>query len=306
MDISCALSNTPAAPWVEALQRQLPQARVHEWAPGDPPADYAVVRAPPQRFFDEQTNLRGIFNLGAGVDALASLTLPAQVPLIRIEDGGMAVQMAEYVCHMAIRHFRQFDAVQTQMRNRQWQTWPLSERSAFPIGVMGLGVLGQRVLHTLASFEFPLRGWSRTPKTLPGVECFHGDDELGKFLVGTRILVCLLPLTHSTQGLMCESNLARLLPQAYVINVGRGPQLVERDLLTLLQSGHLAGAALDVFQQEPLPDDHPFWTHPAITLTPHLSALNDLQATVKQISDKLERLERGEAVSGVVNKMLGY
>jgi glyoxylate/hydroxypyruvate reductase A len=171
---------------------------------------------------------------------------------------------------------------------------------------MGLGVLGQRVAQALAHFEFPVNGWSRTPKHLEGVRGFHGEEQFHGFLTASRILVNLLPLTAETQDIMNRDTLSQLLPGGYVINVARGAHLVDDDLLALLNSGHLAGATLDVFRTEPLPPAHPFWGHPKITMTPHTSARTLRETSIAQIAGKIEALERGETVAGMVDVGRGY
>jgi glyoxylate/hydroxypyruvate reductase A len=293
-------------PWVDGLRAALPGAEVQEWQPGAAPADHAVVWHPSQQLFDEQPQLKGIFNAGAGVDAILKLRLPPQALLVRIDDGGMAVQMAEFVCHALIRHFRELDAYERDVRQGTWSFHRPRLRSDFPVGIMGLGVLGQRVAQAVRHFEFPVRGWSRTRKQVEGVECFAGADEFGAFLAGTRVLVCLLPLTPETHNIMNRETLSQLMPGSYVINVARGAHLVEEDLIELLDSGQLAGAALDVFRAEPLPPEHPFWRHPKVTITPHTSARTLREESIAQIAGKISALERGEPIAGVVDRQRGY
>ncbi len=294
------------ATWVPGLQAALPHAQVRLWEPGAPLADYAVVWKPPQQLLDEQTDLRAVFNTGAGVDALMKLQLPAGVPVVRLDDAGMSVQMAEYVCHTIIRHFREFDGYETDMGNGKWSFRKPRSRIDYPVGILGLGVLGERVARAVAQFDFPVNGWSRSPKTLPGVNSFTGEAELGAFLAASRILVCLLPLTPDTEDLLNAERLSQLRPGGYLINVARGAHVVDADLLALLDSGHLAGATLDVFRVEPLPKGHPFWAHPRISLTPHTSARTLRSESIAQIAGKIAAMQRGEAVAGVVNTTLGY
>lgn len=312
MRVTFCCTDTKAQPWLEGLRAALPGAVVEQWSPGANPADYAVVWAPPQAFFDEQTALKGVFNIGAGVDALMKLRLTAGVPVVRLDDAGMSVQMAEYVCHAVIRHFREFDAYEADVAKRQWSYRKPRSRSDFPVGVMGLGVLGERVSLALKQFDFPVLGWSRSSKNIAGVQSFSGFKEVGgfnHFLAASRILVCLLPLTPETENILNHSNLARLMPGAYVINVARGAHLVDDDLIALLVSGHLAGATLDVFRQEPLPPDHPFWKHEKITVTPHTSARTLRLESIAQIARKMQALHGGAALSsiaGVVDMKKGY
>ena len=306
MQISFCCKDANAGIWLQELQAALPQATVTHWQPGARPADYAVVWAPPQQFFDEQPQLRAIFNVGAGVDALMKLRLPAQALVVRLDDAGMAVQMAEYVCHAVTRHVRELDAYEADAAQGRWQHRTRRDRNAYPVGVMGLGVLGERVARALQLFEFQVLGWSRTAKSIPGVEGYAGLAALPDFLARCRVLVCLLPLTPDTQGILNRDTLAQLLPGAYLINVARGAHLVEDDLLALLASGHLAGATLDVFRTEPLPGEHPFWRHPQIRVTPHISAGTLPGKSIAQIVAKIGALTRGEPITGMVDLKRGY
>ncbi len=306
MRISFCCTDTKPEPWLAGLRAALPQASVEVWAPGAPAADYAVVWAPPQQFLDEQPRLRALFNIGAGVDALMQLALPPQTRLVRLDDAGMSVQMAEYVCHALIRHFREFDHYAHDVAQGTWSYRKPRLRADFPVGIMGLGVLGQRVARAVAQFEFPVMGWSRSPKQVEGVRCFAGEAQLGDFLAMSKGLVCLLPLTSGTRDILRRETLSRLQRGGYVINVARGAHLVDDDLIALLDSGHLAGATLDVFRQEPLPAAHPFWRHPKISVTPHTSARTLRDESIAQIAGKILAWERGEPVAGVVDRNRGY
>jgi glyoxylate/hydroxypyruvate reductase A len=255
---------------------------------------------------DAHPDLSVIISMGAGVDSLVKLRLPAGATVLRIDDGGMAVQMAEYACHAAIRHFREFAYYETSMAQGLWLPRQPRQRRDFPVGVMGLGALGARVARTLAAFDFPVNGWSRSPKSLNGVRCFSGETQLTDFLAATRMLICLLPLTPSTQDIMRRDTLMQLQPGAYVINMARGAHLVEEDLIGLLDCGHLAGATLDVFRTEPLPAGSPLRAHPRIALTPHVSAQTLREESIAQIADKLLALAEGRPVKGQVDTQLGY
>ena len=303
----CAPGAKPDA-WLRELRRLLPNADVFAWNGGkEAAADYALVWTPPDAFFAAQPKLKALFNLGAGVDGLLrSAALPSHVPVIRIEDAGMAPLMAEYVCQAAIRHARQLDRIEADTRKGIWNPGKPSERGDYPLGVMGLGAIGLLVAEALASFGFPVSGWSRTRHTHARIRCHAGDAGLDAFLRSTRILVCVLPLTPETENILDAATLNKLLPDAYLINVARGAHLVDDDLLALLDAGRLAGATLDVFREEPLPAAHRFWGHPKITLTPHCSALTQRDRTLAQIAQKIEALERGDAVTGVVELERGY
>ena len=313
--IAVCCTDTRVEPWLAGLRLALPGANIFLVDPEASSfehleqADFAVVWAPPQGFINSQRSLKAIFNIGAGVDALMKLRLPAGVPVVRLDDAGMAVQMAEYVCHAVIRHFRELDVYEAEAAQGRWAYRKPRRRADFTVGIMGMGVLGARVSQALAQFDFPVRGWSRSPKQIEGVQCFAGEAGLADFLAATQVLVCLLPLTPQTEGIMRLETLRQLKPGAYVINVARGGHLVEKDLLALLDSGHLAGATLDVFRTEPLPAGHAFWQHPKITITPHTSARTLRDESIAQIAGKLAALAKGQALAslaGVVNPDQGY
>jgi glyoxylate/hydroxypyruvate reductase A len=306
MNIGFCCAHTRPEPWLEGLRAAVPGAEVSVWQPGAPALDVAVVWAPPQALFDEQPQLKAVFNIGAGVDALMRLRLPPGLKVYRLEDAGMAAQMAEYVCHAVIRHFREFDGLEADMRAGQWRLRKPRARADFPVGVMGLGVLGARVATALSQFDFPVLGFSRTPKSLPGVRCLHGDAQWLDFLRQCRVLVNLLPLTPQTENVLNRQSLSCLMPGAYVINVARGAHLVDQDLLDVIASGHVSGATLDVFRQEPLPPEHGFWREPRITLTPHTSARTLREDTIAQIAGKLAAFTRGEKISGLVDAARGF
>lgn len=306
MHITLCLSRHEPEPWQQGLQAAFPDATVSLWQPGTPAADYAVVWSPPQAFFDEQPGLKAAFNAGAGVDAVLRLRIPEGTRLVRLDDAGMAVQMAEFACHAVIRHFRELDGYEADVREGRWSYRPPRSRADCPVGVMGLGALGERVARALAVFDFPVHGWSRTPKAIAGVRCHAGEAEFDGFLASCRVLVNLLPLTPQTENILNRRSLGLLQPGGYLVNLARGAHVVDEDLLALLDSGHLAGAALDVFRTEPLPAEHGFWKEPRIRITPHASARTLCEDSVAQIAGKIAALQRGESVAGEVDRQRGY
>jgi len=295
--------------WARALVEVVPGAEVVAWREDmlEAACDYAILWAPPATLLAQLKKVKAIFLAGAGVDALLKLgnALPA-APIIRLGDAGMAVQMAEYVAHSVLRYFRRFDDYEKQARSGIWAPLPQFVKQDFTVGVLGMGKLGSRVLETMGHFGYPLRGWSRTPKHVQGVDCYAGMDSLNAFLAGTRVLVCMLPLTPETTALLDYTRLSQLPLGAYLINVARGEMVNEPDFLKLIQSGHIAGATLDVFSFEPLPESHPFWNEPRINITPHISALTVLHDSVRQIAGKMKSLEDGEPVADVVDRTRGY
>jgi glyoxylate/hydroxypyruvate reductase A len=306
MNITFCCSNTEADLWLAALRVALPQAHITLWQSGAPLADYAIVWVPPQAFFDQQTALKGIFNIGAGVDALMRLRLPKGVPVVRLTDAGMGLEMAEYVCQAVAEFRRDFAGLRAAQARGQWQVPSVPSRQAFNVGIMGFGVLGQQVAKALRYFEYPVNAWSQTARHSDGIQHYAGESELGAFLAVSQVVVCLLPRTPQTENLLNHQRLSQLPQGAYLINVARGALVVDQDLLALLDSGHLKAAWLDVFRQEPLPPSHPFWHHPAITLTPHISAPTQLQASVDQIAHHIRCIDQGLPVPGQVALEKGY
>lgn len=295
--------------WYRALQMALPDARVRMWQEGDhEPADYAMVWRPPSALLAAPRGLKAVFSLGAGVDAVTQFMhlVPRHVPIIRIEDAGMAEQMADYVTYAVLSQFRQFDHFAAAARQRRWEPRPYRSKRDCTIGVLGMGALGQPIARRLQALGFPVVGWRRTPAEVDGITCLHGSQGLDQMLHQAHMLVCVLPLTPETTGLLNARNLAKLPRGAYLINVGRGAHVVEADLLKMVHDGHLSGAMLDVFEHEPLAADHAFWTTPGITVTPHISALSLYEESVAQMVAKIAAFERGEAISGVVSREKGY
>ncbi|MGH8780709.1 2-hydroxyacid dehydrogenase [Paraburkholderia sp.] len=302
-----------AVAWLHDFAQALPGAELREWQPGDnAPADFAIVWRPPRELFAPRAGLRAVFNLGAGVDAILALeneqpgTLPRDALLVRLEDGGMAQQMVEYTTHAVLRYLRRFDEYAELQTKRRWEPLEPHPRRTFTVGVLGLGVLGTQVARAIASLGVPVRGYSMNPKQIEGVKTYAGAAQFDAFLTDAKMIVNLLPHTPDTHDVLNARVFSKLARGAYLVNVARGPHLVEADLLDALASGQIAAATLDVFRQEPLPADHPFWTHPRITITPHTSAETLRDESVAQIAEKIAALSRGETIGGVIEIERGY
>ncbi|AXK23654.1 TPA: glyoxylate/hydroxypyruvate reductase GhrA [Serratia marcescens] len=302
-----------AQEWLAGIKQRLPQAEIREWQRGDErPADYALVWRPPYEMLANRRDLKAVFALGAGVDAILDQerkhpgTLPAGVPLLRLEDTGMAQQMQEYALSYALRYFRRFDEYQALQQRQEWQPLDPHSLDDFTIGILGAGVLGQSVARKLTEFGFRVRCWSRSAKQIDGVQSFAGEAQRAAFLDGVKLLINLLPNTPETVGILNRELFAQLSTGAYLINIARGAHLVEADLLAALEQGQLAAATLDVFAREPLPQDHPFWRHPRVTITPHIAAITLPQQAMDQIAANIRALEAGHAPAGVVDRQRGY
>ena len=298
--------------WIAELEKQLPGSRVREWKSGDnQPADYALVWHPPVEMLQGR-KLKAVFALGAGVDSILSKLrenpemLPLSTPLFRLEDTGMGLQMQEYAVSQVLHWFRRFDDYQALKQEARWQPLEEYQREDFAIGIMGAGVLGAKVAESLQRWGFPLRVWSRSRKSWPQVTSFAGEAELEDFLSGTRVLINLLPNTAETVGIINSARRAQLPDYSYVLNLARGVHVVEEDLLAALDSGKLKGAMLDVFSREPLPEGSPLWRHPRVAMTPHIAAVTRPLEAIAYIAKTIGQLERGETVSGQVDRQLGY
>ncbi len=298
--------------WRDALARELPDAEVDVWGQGRAgSADYAIAwAAPAQEFFDQHNRLKAFFCTGAGVEKLLSSTdMPQSIPVVRLEDAGMGTQMADYCVYAVLHWLRRRSEYDEQQRAHAWQQLPANDLADWTIGIFGLGMLGLQVAAVFRALGFNVNGFARSPHEHPGIRSFAeqgGAGDFAAFMRASRVLIIIAPLTPATQDRFNRETLALLPPSSYVINVARGGLLVEEDLLALLDSGHLAGAALDVFRNEPLPQEHPFWSHPKVRITPHVSAITVIGPSAKQVAQKIRRLERGESVSGIVDRRRGY
>ena len=299
--------------WLEMLRAALPTAEVWPRVRGQPAdpgamsADYVVAYGPCEMLFDEQRRMKAVFTLSAGVGHLLRLpNVPRDVPIIRLEDAGMAEQMVRYVLAAALRFLQRSDVYARQQCEGRWEQHEPRTPSSVRAGVMGLGVIGAQIARALAAQGFAVRGYARSAKQVDGVSVYAGDAQRDAFLHDLDFLVCVLPATPATEGILNHATLSRLADGAHVVNIGRGAALVDEDLVALVASGKLGGATLDVFRKEPLPADHPFWRCPEIVVTPHISGLTVPGAAMTQIADKIMRLERGEPVTGVVAFERGY
>lgn len=298
---------------LQAFRDQLGSHTVFDWQnDSDIPLDQisaAIVWMPPKHFFDNVPNLTHVFSLSAGVDYLLTHPgIPDAAVIHRLRDAGMAEQMAEYVLYGVLHAQRCFHDLQVTQAAKVWAD-KLHVKSAqdMHVGLLGAGALGSKVAQRLAMNGYPVRCWSRTARDFaPGITGMHGQDALQEFLSVCNVLVCLLPLTDTTRGIL-DTRLFERLPQgAYLINPGRGAHLIEQDLFDALDNGQLSGALLDVFDTEPLPAEHLFWQHPRIIVTPHVAAKTRVSESVKQMMLSISAIERGEVPNSIVDRQRGY
>ncbi len=299
--------NDDAGRWRDVLAQQLPDLEFREWTPdgqdiGDPAdIEFALVWAPKKGALKAFPNLKAVLSLGAGVDHLLGKDLPLGIPVVRLVDPGLTRGLREYVIYWTLHFHRRFAEYAASTAAGEWLQLPQADTRKRRVGIMGLGIMGEDAALHLHSLEFDVAGWSRRTKTLDGITCFHGRDGLADFLSQTEILVCLLPLTPETTGIINKDTL-ELLPQgAAIINAARGPHVVDEDLIRALDSGHISGATLDVFHKEPLPDDHSFWQHPKVTVTPHVASLTVPETAALAVAENIRRIRAGEAPQPIVD-----
>ena len=295
-------------PWRKAFATGLPNLQFEVWPDVSDvnSVRYALVWNPPPGLLKQLPGLKAILSLGAGVDALLADPTTPQLPVIRLLDAGLAPQMAEYAIYGVLHFHREIPAYCAQQSAEQWRPLAPVLASQWPVRVMGPGVIGGLIARHLVSLGYPVRCWSRSGKSIEGVESFAGEDSLLEFLSGCRAIVNVLPLTSQTQGILNAKLFAAMPRGSYVINIGRGGHLVEPDLIAALDSGQIAGALLDVFDQEPLPASHPFWSHPGVIVTPHIAGVTVASEAEAQVVANVQRMERGEAPVGVVDRSKGY
>jgi len=296
------------AVWAELFARQMPELPFRIWPDiGDPSeVRYLAAWQPPDDVAARFPNLEILFSTGAGTDHVDLSAIPAALPVVRMVESGIIAGMVEYVSLAVLSIHRDWRAYLEQQRNAVWQPHRVHPAAARRVGVLGLGMLGRAVLERLSGFGFSCAGWSRSSHRVDGVECHAGLEQLQAFLMRTDILICLLPLTDSTRGILSKPLFDQLPRGATLINVGRGGHLVQEDLLQALDNGQLGGAILDVCEPEPLPPGHPFWTHPRVTLTPHIASMTQPETAVEAVIGNIRRHRQGVPMIGLVDRVTGY
>lgn len=294
--------------WLPELSRLLPQDRFFTGEEFDPASiDIALAGSPPPGIIGRLNNLKLVQSLWMGVDALlADTSFPRGIPLARLIDPGMVAAMVESVTAHVLDFHRHHHVYRAQQAEKKWHRLPQFMASDRTVGILGMGELGTAVARRLLSFGFNIAGWKRRPAQLQGIDCYSGSVGMGELLRRSQIIVCLLPLTEETRGILNAAAFARMPRGGCVINVARGPQIVNDDLIAALDSGQLGHAYLDVFEKEPLPSDSPLWAHPGISITPHTAALTEPRTAIAEIIANIERIRAGEPAQHLVDFSAGY
>ena len=295
--------------WSAELHRLLPDLEIRVWPQigNTGEIDVALVWRPPSGLLASLPKLKLIAALGAGVDhVLADPLIPAGVPVVRLVDPYMTAAMSEYVQLQVLRLHRQDPVYLAQQREHVWRGRPQPNAAGRRVGVLGMGELGRDAALKLSVLGFDIAGWSRTERRLPGIVCFHAAEGLRALLARSEILVCLLPLTPATEGILDARLFAGLPSGAAIVNCARGQHLVEADLVAALDSGQLSAAILDVFRDEPLPPQHPFWSDPRILITPHVAAATHAPTAAPVVADNVRRLRQGRPLLHLVDRERGY
>lgn len=294
--------------WAEVFAAEAPEIEFLQWAQVTRPEQvrYLATWQPPTDICQRLPRLELLFSSGAGVDQFDLNALPPTLPVVRMIEPGIVHGMVEYVTHAVLDLHRDMPAYRRAQSERLWQALQVKPAAQRRVGVLGLGQLGRAVLDRLLSFGFVCSGWSRSRHALEAIHCYAGAEELDAFLAQCDILVCLLPLTEATKRFLDAGLFGRLPHGASLIHVGRGPQLVAEDLLAALASGQMAEAVLDVTDPEPLPAEHPFWTHPQVRLTPHIASMTQPETAALAVIDNIRRHRQGLPLIGLVDRRKGY
>jgi glyoxylate/hydroxypyruvate reductase A len=309
MSIAIICPGRDVRAWEEAIHACDSDLKVETWPQIQHPCqvEYVLCWDHPQGVLQQFPALKCISSLGAGVNhLLEDSSCPADIPLVRLVDQGLRQSMAEYVLLGVLEQVRQFPGYRRQQSRGAWSRLPERRLDEVGVGIMGFGEIGSYVAAKMEAFGCRVYGWCRRPRDVAGVQVFSGSDQLGEFLRLADILVCMLPLTQETRGVLNAGTFARLPRNAYLINVARGAHLVDADLISALDSGQLSGALLDVFREEPLPARHPFWTHAGITITPHIASVTNPISAAPQVVDNYRRALKGEPLLHAVDRSQGY
>ncbi|NGO55355.1 2-hydroxyacid dehydrogenase [Allomesorhizobium camelthorni] len=294
--------------WRKEISRQLPELPVKVFGESIDPDEvvYAMVWNHPAGDLKRYPNLKAIFSLGAGAEHFVADTSLPDVPVILLADPAVARDMAAHALYWVLTFHRRYGDYRSQQKGRVWHRKQIVPTREFRAGVFGLGRIGTEVASRISDFGYAVSGWDRSKRQIEGVDCYHGTDSLAEFLGNTDVIINALPLSHKTRHFLDASIFAAMRQGGFFINISRGAVVHDESLLEALDRGHLAGAALDAFAQEPLPVEHPYWSHPRVFVTPHMSGATFASSAAAVIANNVRRLELGLDVFPLFNREAGY
>ncbi len=296
-------------PWIDALKAEDPGIEVitHEEIKDKNKVLYALAWNHPRGIFREYPNLKCISSMGAGVDhIMTDPDIPEQIKIVRIADPLLSQDIAEFSLAVIMNHMRSLTLYRLQKEQKRWKRSRYKRMTEVKVGVMGTGVIGNHVATFLKSCGFAVSGWGRNPGSMEACKRYHGAEQLEEFLGEVNVLICMLPLTPQTHGILNQKTFSMLPQGTFVINLGRGGHVVDKDLISFIDSGHLSGASLDVFEEEPLPVKHPFWSHPSIEITPHMASITSPASVAPQVVENYHRAINGQELLNQVKREQGY
>lgn len=295
--------------WTSSLKAKAPEIPIYSYLERHPKEEIrmAIVWKQPENTLNQYPNLECISSFGAGVDFIFDdQTIPENIPVTRVVDPVLASDMSEFVLAVILAHFKNLFSYSADQINGVWHPKEYRRIADATVGIMGMGALGGLLAKDLLRNRFKVIGWASSEKSIPGVDVYLGEKEKNTFLSLSNILICLLPLTPQTSGILNGGLFKKLPKNAFVINVARGGHLVDEDLLEYINNGHLAGAGLDVFHEEPMPVEHPFWKHPKIHITPHIASVSDIDSVIPQLLENYKRMVAGSPLNNTVEGARGY
>ncbi len=309
MSILIICNNKDPRPWADSLAELLPREKIEIYPKIDDEnvVEFIVCWKPGKNIFKKFPNLKAVQSLGASVNHIFDTNRAANnVQVARIVDPQLAEDIWEYTLTGALNHIKRFNLYSYFQEKKTWVPFPYRNIKNTTVSILGLGKIGRHTAKKFAALEFNVLGWSASKKQIPKVKCFNGKAGLNKVLKEADVLINILPLTKATRGILNKRTLSKMENDPYIINVGRGEHLVEKAFLEKLNKFKISGACLDVFVEEPLPADHPFWDHPDIRITPHIAALTNVDTAIGQIAENFKRMKKGKKLLNMVSQKKGY
>jgi glyoxylate/hydroxypyruvate reductase len=309
MSIVLIFNTKDPKPWIQSLKQKLPQTAIHVYPNiGNPElVDFVICWKPNNYVLKQFPNLEVIQSIGAGVDHITrTQTIQSNQILTRIVDDNLTNDMWEFLLAAVLSNIKKIPFYAQQQNDKSWRPTPYGVIKNTTVSILGLGQIGAFVAAQFATLGFIVKGWAQSEKNIKNVQCYAHEIGFSACLYNTDFLINLLPLTAATENILDKNTLKQMKKGAFLINVGRGEHLVETDLIKLLDENYLSGALLDVFRIEPLPKEHPFWTHPKIQITPHIASLTNFESATTQIAENYRAFIAGNTLQNIVSHQKGY